>query len=211
MPMKTNEREYRNFLMEIRSAENEEDGKIVRGYASTFNEPYELYNDGQYILREQVDPNAFNEADMDDVIMQYNHEGKVYARTSNGTLDVSIDDKGLAIRADLGGTEAGRELYEEIKGGYTTKMSFGFTVDEDKREQTENREDGTITILRTITKIRKVYDVSAVSIPANDGTSISVRQLTDGVIGELEAERLKALELNRQRTLTRIKAGGLTK
>lgn len=211
MPMKTNEREYRNFLMEIRSAENEEDGKIVRGYASTFNEPYELYNDGQYILREQVDPNAFNEADMDDVIMQYNHEGKVYARTSNGTLDVSIDDKGLAIRADLGGTEAGRELYEEIKGGYTTKMSFGFTVDEDKREQTENREDGTITVLRTITKIRKVYDVSAVSIPANDGTSISVRQLTDGVIGELEAERLKALELNRQRTLTRIKAGGLTK
>ena len=210
MPMKTNEREYRNFLMEIRSAENEEDGKIVRGYASTFNEPYELYNDGQYILREQVDPNAFNEADMADVIMQYNHEGKVYARTSNGTLDVSID-KGLAIRADLGGTEAGRELYEEIKGGYTTKMSFGFTVDEDKREQTENREDGTITVLRTITKIRKVYDVSAVSIPANDGTSISVRQLTDGVIGELEAERLKALELNRQRTLTRIKAGGLTK
>lgn len=211
MPMKTNEREYRNFLMEIRSAENEEEGKIVRGYASTFNEPYELYNDGQYILREQVDPNAFNEADMDDVIMQYNHEGKVYARTSNGTLDVSIDDKGLAIRADLGGTEAGRELYEEIKGGYTTKMSFGFTVDEEKREQTENREDGTITVLRTITKIRKVYDVSAVSIPANDGTSISVRQLTDGVIGELEAERLKALELNRQRTLTRIKAGGLTK
>ena len=211
MPMKTNEREYRNFLMEIRSAENEEDGKIVRGYASTFNEPYELYNDGQYILREQVDPNAFNETDMADVIMQYNHEGKVYARTSNGTLDVSIDDKGLAIRADLGGTEAGRELYEEIKGGYTTKMSFGFTVDEDKREQTENREDGTITVLRTITKIRKVYDVSAVSIPANDGTSISVRQLTDGVIGELEAERLKALELNRQRTLTRIKAGGLTK
>ena len=211
MPMKTNEREYRNFLMEIRSAENEEDGKIVRGYASTFNEPYELYNDGQYILREQVDPNAFNEADMADVIMQYNHEGKVYARTSNGTLDVLIDDKGLAIRADLGGTEAGRELYEEIKGGYTTKMSFGFTVDEDKREQTENREDGTITVLRTITKIRKVYDVSAVSIPANDGTSISVRQLTDGVIGELEAERLKALELNRQKTLTRIKVGGLTK
>ena len=210
MPMK-NDREYRNFLMEIRSAENEEDEKIVRGYASTFNEPYELYNDGQYIVREQVDPAAFDDADMNDVIMQYNHEGKVFARTSNGTLDVSVDDKGLAIRADLGGTGAGRELYEEIKGGYTTKMSFGFTVDEDKREQTENREDGTITVLRTITKIRKVYDVSAVSIPANDGTSISVRQLTDGVIGELEAERLKALELNRQRTLTRIKAGGLTK
>lgn len=210
MPMK-NDREYRNFLMEIRSAENEEDGKIVRGYASTFNEPYELYNDGQYIVREQVDPAAFDDADMNDVIMQYNHEGKVFARTSNGTLDVSVDDKGLAIRADLGGTGAGRELYEEIKGGYTTKMSFGFTVDEDKRETVENREDGTVTVLRTITKIRKVYDVSAVSIPANDGTSISVRQLTDGVIGELEAERLHALELNRQKMLTRMMLGGLTK
>lgn len=210
MPMK-NDREYRNFLMEIRSAENEEEGKIVRGYASTFNEPYELYNDGQYIVREQVDPAAFDDADMNDVIMQYNHEGKVFARTSNGTLDVSVDDKGLAIRADLGGTGAGRELYEEIKGGYTTKMSFGFTVDEDKRETVENREEGTITVLRTITKIRKVYDVSAVSIPANDGTSISVRQLTDGVIGELEAERLHALELNRQKMLTRMMLGGLTK
>ena len=210
MPMK-NDREYRNFLMEIRSAENEEDGKIVRGYASTFNEPYELYNDGQYIVREQVDPAAFDDADMNDVIMQYNHEGKVFARTSNGTLDVSVDDRGLAIRADLGGTGAGRELYEEIKGGYTTKMSFGFTVDEDKRETTENREEGTITVLRTITKIRKVYDVSAVSIPANDGTSISVRQLTDGVIGELEAERLHALELNRQKMITRMMLGGLTK
>jgi len=210
MPMK-NDREYRNFLMEIRSAENEEDEKIVRGYASTFNEPYELYNDGQYIVREQVDPAAFDDADMNDVIMQYNHEGKVYARTSNGTLDVSVDDKGLAIRADLGGTGAGRELYEEIKGGYTTKMSFGFTVDEDKRETVENREEGTVTVLRTITKIRKVYDVSAVSIPANDGTSISVRQLTDGVIGELEAERLHALELNRQKMLTRMMLGGLTK
>lgn len=211
MPMKANEREYRNFTMEIRSAENEEDEKIVRGYASTFNEPYELYNDGQYIVREQVDPAAFDDADMNDVIMQYNHEGKVFARTSNGTLDVSVDDKGLAIRADLGGTGAGRELYEEIKGGYTTKMSFGFTVDEDKRETVENREEGTVTVLRTITKIRKVYDVSAVSIPANDGTSISVRQLTDGVIGELEAERLHALELNRQRMLTRMLIGGLTK
>lgn len=210
MPMK-NDREYRNFLMEIRSAENEEDEKIVRGYASTFNEPYELYNDGQYIVREQVDPAAFDDADMNDVIMQYNHEGKVFARTSNGTLDVSVDDKGLAIRADLGGTGAGRELYEEIKGGYTTKMSFGFTVDEDKRETVENREEGTVTVLRTITKIRKVYDVSAVSIPANDGTSISVRQLTDGVIGELEAERLHALELNRQKMLTRMMLGGLTK
>lgn len=209
MPLKS-DREYRNFTFEVREAKPEEDGKmIVRGYASTFNEPYELYNDGTYIFREQVDPSAFDEADLSDVILQYNHEGRVFARTSNGTLQVSVDDKGFAVEADLGGTEIGRQLYEEIKGGYTTKMSFGFTVTEDKKEETENKEDRTYEVLRTITKIGKVYDVSAVSIPANDGTSISSRNLVDGVIKEIEEEHLKALELERQRLLTRIKLGGI--
>lgn len=211
MPMKS-DREYRNFILEVRKAEDgSDDGKmIVRGYASTFNEPYELYNDGEYILREQVDPKAFDEADMSDVIFQYNHEGRVFARVSNDTLQVSSDSKGLAIEADLGGTEIGRALYEEIRGGYTNKMSFGFVVDEEKREVTEDRENHTVEVLRTITKVRKVYDVSAVSIPANDGTSISVRALSDGVIDELKAERLKALELERQRTMMLMKLGGLT-
>lgn len=209
MPMKT-DREYRNFTFEIREAKPEEEGRmVVRGYASTFNEPYTLYDDGRYIFREQVDPHAFDYADLSDVILQYNHEGRVFARTSNGTLQVSVDDKGFAVEADLGGTEIGRQLYEEIKGGYTTKMSFGFVVTEDKREKTENREDNTCEVLRTITKIGKVYDVSAVSIPANDGTSISSRNLVDGLIKEIEEERLKALELERQRLLTRIKLGGI--
>ncbi len=209
MPMKT-DREYRNFTFEVREVLPEEGDKmVVRGYASTFNEPYTLYNDGQYIFREQVDPHAFDEADLSDVILQYNHEGRVFARTSNDTLQVSVDDKGFAVEADLGGTEIGRQLYEEIKGGYTTKMSFGFVVTEDRREETENREENTYEVLRTITKIGKVYDVSAVSIPANDGTSISSRNLVDGLIKEIEEERLKALELERQRLLIRIKLGGI--
>ena len=209
MPMKS-DREYRNFTFEVRELLPEEGDKmVVRGYASTFNEPYTLYNDGQYIFREQVDPHAFDEADLSDVILQYNHEGRVFARTSNDTLQVSVDDKGFAVEADLGGTEIGRQLYEEIKGGYTTKMSFGFVVTEDRREETENREENTYEVLRTITKIGKVYDVSAVSIPANDGTSISSRNLVDGLIKEIEEERLKALELERQRLLTRIKLGGI--
>lgn len=200
-------REYRR--MEIRAKEVDDQTKEeckVDGYASTFNEPYELWTFDGYTVREQIDPHAFDECDMSDVIMQYDHQGRVFARNSNGTLQIKTDEHGLYIEADLSGTEIGRQLFEEIKGGYTTKMSFGFTVDEDKREITENVADGTVDVLRTITKIRKLYDVSAVSLPANDGTEISARSYSDGVIAELEAERLqrKAKEEARAKALAAL-------
>lgn len=208
MPQMTNEREYRDFTLEIKAPDTEEEKTmVVEGYASTFNEPYELYSDGEVRILEQVDPNAFDEADMSDVIFQYNHVGRVFARMSNGTLDVNPDEHGLAIRADLGGTDIGRQLYEEIRGGYTTKMSYGYTVAADKWDETRG-EDGVLTEIRTITKISKVYDVSAVSLPANDGTSITVRNLTDGVIEKVKAERLKALELRRRKTMMLLELGG---
>ena len=196
MPMKVNEREYRDFKF---TAEGIEDKKTVRGYATTFNQPYTLYDDDSFEIREVIDAHAFDEADLTDVILQYNHEGRVFARTSNGTLGISIDERGLAVSADLGGTEIGRELYDEIKGGYTTKMSFGFRVVDDVWE--DRTENGKTLSTRTITKVGKVYDVSAVSIPANDGTSISVRNLTDGVIEKVSAERREALELNKRKLL----------
>ena len=200
-------REYRR--MEIRAKEVDDQTKEeckVDGYASTFNEPYELWTFDGYTVREQMDPHAFDECDMSDVIMQYDHQGRVFARNSNGTLQIKTDEHGLYMEADLSGTEIGRQLFEEIKGGYTTKMSFGFTVDEDKREITENVADGTVDVLRTITKIRKLYDVSAVSLPANDGTEISARSYSDGVIAELEAERLqrKAKEEARAKALAAL-------
>lgn len=199
-----NGRQYRN-MKEIR-ANDESEEMIVEGYASTFNEPYELYKWDNYTVREQIDPHAFDECDMSDVIMQYDHQGRVFARKSNNTLIVTADAHGLFVRANLGGTEIGRNLYGEIKGGYTTKMSFGFRVEEDKREITENKETGAIDVLRTITKISKLYDVSAVSLPANDGTEISARGFLDGVIKELEAERLKAEQ--RKRKIAKIKLMG---
>jgi len=200
-------REYRR--MEIRAKEVDDQTKEeckVDGYASTFNEPYELWTFDGYTVREQIDPHAFDECDMSDVIMQYDHQGRVFARNSNGTLQIKTDEHGLYMEADLSGTEIGRQLFEEIKGGYTTKMSFGFTVDEDKREITENVADGTVDVLRTITKIRKLYDVSAVSLPANDGTEISARSYSDGVIAKLEAERLqrKAKEEARAKALAAL-------
>lgn len=208
MPQMTNEREYRDFTLEIKAPDTEEEkAMVVEGYASTFNEPYELYADSEVRILEQVDPKAFEEADMSDVIFQYDHRGRVFARMSNGTLDVNPDEHGLAIRADLGGTDIGRQLYEEIRGGYTTKMSYGYTVAADKWDETRG-EDGVLTEIRTITKISKVYDVSAVSLPANDGTSITVRNLTDGVIEKVKAERLKALELRRRKTMMLLELGG---
>ena len=208
MPMKPNEREYRDFTLAVVNLEDqEEDRKIVSGYASVFNAPYTLFEDDELVIQEQVSDKAFENADITDVIFQYNHEGRVFARVSNGTLTVAPDDKGLSIEADLGGTDIGNQLYQEIKGGYTTKMSYGYTVD--GAEWTESRlDDGRILELRTVTSVSKVYDVSAVSIPANNATSISVRNLSDGVIEQVRAERLKALELERRKLQMKLKAGG---
>ena len=184
----TEGREYRRI--DVSGIQLREDGQgrmIVEGYATTFNQFYELYRSSWYILNEQVDAHAFDGCDVSDVIFQYNHEGRVMARTRNNTLELEADSHGLKIRADLGGTALGRQLYEEIKGGYTDRMSFGFRVKSDKREEIEDHESGTITINRTILAFEKLFDVSAVSIPANDFTEISARGYADGVIEELKA------------------------
>ena len=215
------EREYRNMRLEIRASEGDapadpEERKIVEGYASTFDEPYTLLSDEEFEIREVVDRDAFKDTDMTDVIMQYDHAGRVYARKKNNTLTVMPDDHGLYIQADLGGTELGRQLYEEIKGGYTDKMSFGFTVSADEWTK-EQDELGRDIHLRRITGVGKLYDVSAVSLPANDATSISVRNLTDGVIEKIRAERLEAerkaaelkeLEEKRAAIIERVRALG---
>lgn len=186
-----------------------QDEMIARGYATTFNDPYHLFDyddwDGYRIhFYEQVTPEAFNETDMRDTIMQYNHEGRVFARVKNNTLRLHTDDHGLAVEADLSGTEIGRQLYEEIKGGYTDKMSFGFTVDKDTVAKDKDDEKKEIKVLRTITRISRLYDVSAVSIPANDGTEISARSWADGVIAELTEEFRKAEEIEKQKQRIRI-------
>lgn len=207
-----NDREYRDMTMEVRAAEEVEipdERKIVTGYASTFNDPYTLYEDENWRFKEVVDARAFDNTDMSDVIMQYDHEGRVFARMSNNTLTVVPDEKGLLIEADLGGTELGRQLFEEIRGGYTNKMSFGFTVDGEDYLDTKDA-DGKALTVRTITSVRKLYDVSAVSLPANDATSISVRSLTDGEIERIQAERLEAekLELRRKKLMLEIDLSG---
>ena len=211
---KTENREYRNMVMEVvrdEQAEDQEERKIVAGYASTFNDPYVLYQNEDIIYTEQIDEKAFDNTDMSDVIMQYDHEGRVFARISNETLSVKPDEHGLYIEANLGGTELGRQLYDEIAGGYTDKMSFGFTVDADE-ELRKEAEDGRVLIERTITGISKLYDVSAVSIPANNGTTIAVstRSKIDGAIEAIQAERLEAEKLALEKRRAEVRAKAMT-
>lgn len=186
------EREYRMIQlpeMQFRALEDEDQKYIVEGYATTFDDPYVLFEyDGNKYM-EQIDRNALTGSDMADVIFLYNHEGMVYARQSNGTLQLSLNERGLYVRADLSSTEASRQMYESIRAGLVTQMSWAFTVDEESYNEK--------TRTRSILKVRKVYDVSAVSIPANPNTDISARSYWDGVIEEerrRERERAEKIE-----------------
>lgn len=217
MPVKDT-REYRNMKIEVREVQNPdgEERKLVNGYASTFEQPYKLFDGDGWEYWEVVDRGAFDETDMSDVIMQYDHEGRVFARTRNNTLEVKPDDEGLFIEADLGGTELGRGLYEEIRGGYTDRMSFGFTVTGELEER-EKDDNGVVKWTRHITKVGKLYDVSAVSTPANDGTSISAdavqRSLDaarDGVIARIDAERRQEEERELARRKAEVRAKALS-
>ncbi len=161
----------RNIEFRAQCRQTEQDAQesyIVEGYAAVFSSPTVLFEMDGVEYREQIDPSAFDEAKMDDVIFNENHEGRVLARTRNHTLQLSVDDHGLFISADLSGTEEGRSLYESIKGGYVDRMSFQFTIAEEEYDR-DNR-------MWTVKKIKRLYDVSAVSIPAYDDTVIEVRK-----------------------------------
>lgn len=198
MPITPN-REYRVIpITQIETRDGENGEMIVEGYATTFNQRYILCSTDGFTIDEEVAPEAFNDADLTDVIMQYDHVGRIYARIRNRTLEVKPDEHGLKIRARLDGTELGRQLYQEIKGGYTDRMSMGFTTDKDTRTYETDHETGMEFVHRRIVAIKKLYDVSAVSIPANDTTEISARRFGDGVIAEIKAERLAAKQRERE-------------
>ena len=201
MPV-TNDREYRKIdCSQIETRAQEDGTMVVSGYATTFDSEYELFRMADFVLLERIDAHAFDNCDMSDVIMQYDHEGRVFARTKNNSLELSVDDHGLHIRANLGGTEIGRQLYQEIAGGYTNKMSFGFKVSGETRS--EEQVDGVTYEHRVITAVSKLYDVSAVSLPANDATEISARNLCEGAIARIMEER--HAEEERKRKIQRIK------
>jgi hypothetical protein len=194
MPVKT-DREYR-YLNNFGTTENEP--YVVRGYASTF-EPYTLFEVDGTEYKERVEPGAFAGADMRDVVFLFNHEGQVMARSKNGTLEVGEDEKGLWIRADLGSTSRSKEMYDEIRSGLIDQMSFAFTVAPDGERY--DRDAHT----RVITRVKKIYDVSAVTYPANPDTTISARSFFDGEIKKELEERQAAEERERRIRVLKLK------
>ena len=202
------DREYRMVQlpeMQFRAAEQEEGEEpkyIVEGYATTYDDPYTLFEFEGVAYKESVSRDALAGADMNDVIFLYNHEGMVYARQSNGTLELSSDERGLHVRADLGSTEASREMFESIKAGLVTQMSWAFTIaDDDYNEETHTR---------TIKSVKKVFDVSAVSIPANPSTDIAARDYWDGVISAEQEKRRRDLEREAKRNRIKELLKGVT-
>ena len=192
------------FQVQVRKADTSEGGEqndeemIVEGYAVRFNSPTVLFEYDGIEYKEQIDDRAFQEAKMDDVIFNYDHQGKVMARTRNKTLELEVREDGLFMRAKLSGTEEGRKLYEEIRGGYIDRMSFQFSIKEEVYDK-ENH-------MWTVRKVKKLYDVSAVSIPAYDDTSIEARK---NFILEADAqekrERQAAAELRKRRLILKTK------
>lgn len=195
------EREYRALQPLAIQEQNKrfDTDYYVEGYAAKYA-PYTLWEDEDGPIYEQFDRNAFVGCDMTDIIMQYDHEGKVYARMRNNTLIVEADDTGLFVAADLSKSEASRQMYEEISNGLVDRMSWGFIPGE------YNYDKKTRTI--THTKVKKIFDVSAVSIPANDNTNIQARSVFNGEIRQLMQDMHRA-EIERRKLILKIKLEGI--
>ena len=161
----------------------------VEGYATTFEDSYEMYGG----WTERIARNALDGADMGDVIFQLNHEGAPMARLSNQSMWLDVDEHGLHVRAFLGGSQPGRDLYEAITNGLVTRMSWGFSIADDGVDEDYQ------TRTSTITRVKKVFDVSAVSIPANPGTEIHARSYLDGVIEAARRESSRRADVERRR------------
>ena len=198
MPMKPEEREYRSMpLMTLESGT--EVNFRASGYATTYNDPYLLIRMDDVDYYEEIAPGAIDDkTDLSDVIFQYDHSGMVYARQSNGTLKLTSDEHGLKVDVDLSKTSDARNMYENIASGMVKEMSWAFIVDGQEYDKEAHK--------RTITHVSKVFDVSAVSIPANPNTVIVARSFINGEI-EKELKEFQAREAKRAKIRLMLELG----
>lgn len=194
--------EIRTFRFDIRADQDENHGNMLVGRPIVYDEKTDL---GWY--DEIIERGALDDADLKDVRFLVNHNTDMIplARSrnnnENSTMQMSIDEKGMEIRVDLD-TENNAEaksLYSAVERGDLDGMSFMFTVDGDRWDDIESEHP-----TRTITKLSKVFEVSAVTFPAYEQTSISARGLSnalDSAKESLENERAakKAIEARKQK------------
>lgn len=171
----------------------------VEGYAARFNSPTVLFEYEGVEYKEQIARDAFTDCKMDDVIFNYNHTGRVMARTRNKTLQLAVDDNGLFIRARLDGTEEGRSLYNDIQNGYIDRMSFRFQIAQEAYDYQNHQ--------WTVLRVKRLYDVSAVDIPAYDDTSIEARKADAEAVAREHQHKVET-ELARRRLELRLRIGG---
>ena len=192
MPFKPDTRQYRTFG-EFGAPTGKDDRAAyrVQGYATTFDVPYEMgrLSDGTPYY-ECIRSTALDGADMSDVILLLNHEGAPLARLRNGSLVLKRDAHGLETIATLNGSQEAREQYEAVANGLIDRMSWAFTVADGGFEYDR------ATYTTYINRISKVYDVSIVSLPADEDTEISARSYLGGVIEEeLRESQLRDREM----------------
>ena len=179
-------------LVEIRALEDE--GMIVEGYAAVFDSVTDLG-----WMKEVIDRKAFDNADMSDIVMKYNHEDSVLpmARTRGGSLQFDVDDHGLRIRANLPDTTVNKDIFTLIKEKVLSKMSFSFT---DKEEEYDYETD-----TRRILAFDKIFDVSVVDVPAYESTEIYARSKEEYQEEkrqyEEQKEQHRKLELEKKKAL----------
>lgn len=191
--MISKDREYRSF-----DFDSNDDTLMVEGTAIVFDTPTLMYEIDGIKYYEVIERGALDDAIMNDVVLNVDHQGKPAAKTKNKTLLLHVDERGLHIEADLSKNATGRELYEDIKNGFFDKMSFAFVT----ADETYDRENRT----RVIKKVERLYDVSAVTVPAYSQTTLQSRSFFDA---EAEKERMEIRNksIERKKLLLRLQLG----
>lgn len=149
----------------------------ITGYAVVFEERTVLYTDPVtgYEYGEVISRNAFDNCDMSDVILRVDHAGSVLARSRTGSLNLTVDEHGLKIDADLSGSPEARNVFEAVKNKLYDKMSFAFVCGNESYDSSTNT--------RRVETIKQLLDVSIVDFPAYDATEVSARSRFEDLAG----------------------------
>ncbi len=204
---KANDKVSRSYEFEIRAENDEQHGDFISGRAIVYDTPTDI---GGY-FREIIDRGALDKTDLKDVRLLVNHNismiplARSRNNNANSQMQLSVDDQGMAIRANLDteNNDDSRKLYSAIRRGDISGMSFMFTVNGDKWEDLDSDYP-----TRHITSIGKVFEVSAVTFPAYESTSLQARdaEALESAKAALESAKRDELDAARQALLERIKA-----